>query len=183
MPVIVIAGQPTAGSSIVAKILAKKMKLKHFSAGDYFKKKAKSISKGALSQKTTEFLKDNVGGSQNFHNKLDELQKRNAKKGKIVIDSKLAIRMLSEYADLKVWIKCDKKIRAERISGREDIDIKDAERILDEREKTERSAFQRIYGFDTFDQEKDADLVIDSSHKTPEQIVDEILAAYKNKKK
>ncbi|MBI4162203.1 MAG: cytidylate kinase family protein [Candidatus Aenigmarchaeota archaeon] len=190
MPVIAIAGQPTAGSSIVAKLLAKKLKLKHFSAGDYFKKKAKSVSKkgrtdakgvNPLTKRTTEFLRDSTGGSQSFHNKLDELQKKNAKKGRVVIDSKLAIKMLAEYADLKIWVKCDKKIRAERIAGREDISIKEAEKILEEREKTERSVFKRIYGFDTFDQEKDADLVIDSTNKTPEQIVDEIVAAYKSR--
>lgn len=191
MPVIVIAGQPTAGSSIVAKLLAKKMKLKHFSAGDYFKKKAKFVSKKektnvsrsmTLTKRTADFLKDSVGGSQNFHNKLDDLQKKHAKKGRIVIDGKLAIKMLAEYADLKVWIKCDKKTRAERIAGREDISAKEAEKMLEEREKTERSVFSRIYGFDTFSQERQADLVIDSTNKTPEQIVDEVIVAYKTRK-
>ncbi len=183
MVVIAISGQPTAGSSIVAKLLAKKLKLKHFSAGDYFKKKAKSVSSSKLSQRTTDFLKDSLGGSQSFHNKLDGLQKKNAKKGKIVIDSKLAIKILADYADMKVWIKCDKKTRAERIACREDISAKEAEKILEDREKTERETFKRIYGFDTFDQEKEADIVIDSTNKTPEEIVDEIIAAYKAKKK
>ena len=41
MPVIVISGKPGCGSSTTAKLLAKKLNLRHFSLGDYNKAHAK----------------------------------------------------------------------------------------------------------------------------------------------
>ena len=46
---------------------------------------------------------------------------------------------------------------------------------MKEKEKLERDNFQRIYGFDQFDLEKEADLIIDTTDKTPEEIVEEII--------
>jgi len=197
MPVIAICGQPTSGSSTVAKLLAKNLKLKHFSAGDFYKKQAQKFINeketsqrrlwrqhtvtNPLTQSTADFLRHKVGGSVEFHEKLDAEQVRIAKKGDVVIESKLAVHMLKGIADFSVWLKCKKTERARRVAKRENLTKTESMKILDEREAAERSTFQRIYGFDTFDQEREASLTIDTSKKKPEQIVNEIISALRNK--
>lgn len=169
MPVIVISGQPGCGSSTTAKLLAKKLKLKHFSVGDYNKSHVKTGA--GETEKSILMWKNKRYASRKFHLNSDELAKRHAKRGNIVIDGKLQIRLSSGSYDLGVWLKAPKAVRAERYSKRDGIPAKDAARKLAEKERLERDNWLRIYGFDYFSQEKEADIVIDTSRKSPERIV------------
>lgn len=177
MPVIVISGQPGCGSSTTAKLLAKKLKLKHFSVGDYNKSHANIQTKET--DKSITFWKTRKGSSKKFHIDSDEIAKSYAKKGNIVIDGKLTVRMLKGFYDLSVWLKAPRNIRAQRYAKRDNTSIREASQKLTEKEKLERSNWLRIYGFDYFVQEKEADLVVDTSNKKPEEIVDLIIKRLK----
>jgi cytidylate kinase len=112
---------------------------------------------------------------------VEKLQQNIAKDGNTIIESKLGIRFIRN-ADFKIWLRAPPKIRAERYVERDKISLKDAIKILKEKEGSERKNWKRIYGFDYFDQEKEADLVIDTSDKSPEEIVD-VIIKFINKKK
>lgn len=173
MPVIVISGKPGSGSSTTARLLAKKLKLKHFSLGSHFKKhvaKTRSHFVSMDKKQTT---------SQDLHKKLDAMQVKAAKKGDIVIDSKLGIKMLGNHADVRVWIKADTVTVARRLAKQENIHFSAALRQIKKRYSDEKKAFRKVYGFDTFSQEKIADIVIDSGSKTPDEIVDLITSKIK----
>ncbi|MBS3053517.1 MAG: cytidylate kinase family protein [Candidatus Aenigmarchaeota archaeon] len=180
MAVIVISGQPGCGSSTTAKLLAKKLKLKHFSVGDYNKSQA-----GASAKETDKSIivwkkkKINGKGLQEFHEDSDELARDYAKKGDIVIDGKLAVRMTKGLYDLGVWLKAPKAVRAERYARRDKISLKDAMKKLREKEALERKNWLRIYGFDYFMQEREAGLVINTWKKTPEEIAKAIIKRLK----
>jgi cytidylate kinase len=169
MPVIVISGQPGAGSSTIGKMVAEKLGLKIFSTGEKFKGKGNQ-TKRALSVWFTR-----KGQSRKFHNWLDEEQIKAARKGNVVILGKLAITLVPS-ADVKVWLKAPLSVRAKRTAKRDKISVKDAEAGLREREKIERKRFKEIYGFDYFKQK--ADFVIDT-RKKPEEIVKKILTVLK----
>lgn len=169
MVVIVISGQPGCGSSTAAKLLAKKLGLKHFSVGDY----NKSHKEGKEADNAIEMWK--MRGLKKFHLDSDELARSWARKGNIVIDGKLQIRLARGCYDLSVWLKAGKKIRAGRYAERDKITMKDAGEKLGKKEKLEKENWMKIYGFNYFDQEKEADLVIDTGNKKPEEIVDIIL--------
>ncbi len=173
MVVIVISGQPGCGSSTTAKLLARKLKLKHFSVGDY--NKSHASAKAKETDKSITFWKTRKGSSKKFHVDSDELAKRYAGKGNIVIDGKLTVRMLKGLYDLSVWLKAPRSVRAKRYAKRDNTSIREASQKLTEKEKLERSNWLRIYGFDYFDQEKEADLVVDTSNKKPEKIVEIII--------
>lgn len=180
--VIVISGMPGCGSTTTGKHLAEKLGIKFFSVGHYFK----SLShKGKETERAVNLWKSDTGKNIQFNKKgdtnaLEEMQIALAKSGNIVIESKLGIRFLGEYADLRVWLKAPLHTRAERYAKRDGISAIEAAKLLEEKQKLERRNFKKIYGFDFFDQEKEADIVIDTSHKTPEQIVAEIIKTVEN---
>ncbi len=159
---IAISGPPGVGSSSLGKEIAKEMKLNFFSVGDVFKTqiKAKNQTEAAL-----RVLKSKKGKSKNFHQELDKLQREIAKKGNVVIASKLAIFMLKDLASIKIWLKAPLKIRAKRVSKRDRISLEEAKEKIIEREKIERSLFKKIYGFDYFKQEKFADIVFENKYE------------------
>lgn len=99
------------------------------------------------------------------------------KKGNVVIEAKLGIYFSGKYADLKVWIEASDEKRAERLAKREGYSQKEALQIIRNRDTIERAAFRKIYGIDTWEQKKDADIVIDTSDKRPDEIVDIIISA------
>lgn len=172
---IVISGPPGAGSSKTALTLAKKLGLKCFSTGDLFKSYSKQRKNRALD------TWNRFGKIRKFHQDLDEYQKEKAKKGNIVICGKLSIFLLKDLADFKVWIESPLKVRAKRIAKREDISMIRSIDQIKKREDIERRAWKRIYDFDYFDSKKLADLVIDSSENSVEEVVEEILKSMKNK--
>ncbi|MBI2580164.1 MAG: cytidylate kinase family protein [Candidatus Aenigmarchaeota archaeon] len=184
MAVIVVSGMPGAGSSTVASLLAKRLNLRHFSAGDFFKKKAvESGVKEGETRRATEFLLTERGSRKDFHVDIDDLQRELAKAGNIVIDGKLSIRLLSGLYDVSVWLKAPDDVRARRISGRDGIPEKEALKAVKERDRIERQSFLRIYGFDTFSQENEAGIVVDTSDMTPEEIVNLIVKKMKESNK
>jgi len=172
---IVISGPPGSGSTKTALTLAKKLGLKCFSTGDLFKSYSKERSNRALD------IWDRYGRKRQFHLDLDEYQKEKAKKGNIVICGKLSIFLLKDLADFKIWIESPFKIRAERIAKREDISIIKAIDQIKKREEIERREWKKIYDFDYFDSKNLADLVVDTSKKSVEEIVEEILTSMKNR--
>lgn len=174
MPVICISGQSTCGTSTTAKLLAEKLNLKYFSPGKYFKKHFS----GKETESATAGWDTKKGSSLDFHEEIDKLQQETAKKGNVVIDGKLSIWAIKK-ADLKVWIKADEKVRAGRVQKRETLPFEQALKILKEKDKKEIEGWKKVYDFHFWDQEKQADLVIDNSNLTPEQVVEKIIEKLK----
>jgi cytidylate kinase len=196
--VIAISGQPGVGSTTVSKLIAEKLSVNYFSPGRLWKDLARgqlkdkpyySIFKKLCDKRGIEIPELNekndshavaklwdldFGKSKKFNESTDELQRKLAEKGNIIIDGKLSLRMIKN-ADIKIWLKASSDSRAERVSKRDSIDIAEAKQLLLFREEKEREEWKHIYGFDYFEQEKDAHLVIDTSNLLPEQIADKII--------
>lgn len=203
---IAVSGMPGAGSSSIGRSLAKLLDMQFFSMGQLFKDigtgvvskrqyypifkalcdkaeleipnfTAKSDSHAVVNLWNTEF-----GSSKKFHKIIDRLQQELALKGNIVIEGKLALRMVPK-ADIKIWVSASIEERAKRESQRDSISLEEAERILKKREEKERKEWKTIYGFDYFEQKDDADLVIDSSQMNVPAIVDEIVEHLEEREK
>ena len=145
MVVIAISGPPGAGTSSIAKEIAKKLGLSYFSPGQVYKSYSKKSKEAA---KALDFWDTEKGKSIDIHHHIDDLQKKEVKKGNIVVDGKLSIFQLKHTADYKIWIDVDLDVRAKRSSGRDNTDFNETKEILAKREKKERENWKKIYGFD-----------------------------------
>lgn len=200
--VMTISGLPGAGSSITARALADKLLISFFSAGQFFK----DIGRGSVerqkfypefkhlihkyklelprlssendSEAVDVLWKNSVGQSESLHQAIDELQSRLAEQGNIIIEGKLAIKMVGN-AKLKVWLNASMEERIDRISKRDRIGRIEARENLTSREITERKEWQRIYKIDYFDLENQADLVIDTSNVKLNDVLDLIILKFR----
>ncbi len=172
MTVIAVSGPPGAGTSTIAKKLAEKLEIKYFSPGQYMKNKAG----GNETEAAFKGWEDEELSSEEFHNDIDEMQKQVARKGEVVIDGKLSVYMIDQYADLTVFLTAPIETRAKRSSKRDKMDYKDVKETIRKRQREEVENWGEMYGFNYIEkQRKDADVVIDTSDKNPEKIVREIL--------
>lgn len=184
MVVIVISGMPGCGSSTATKKLAKRLKLKHFSLGDRNKSYIEKLTghrPRSQTERSLQMWHHKTGSSKKFHVESEKLAIALAKKGNIVIDAKLGIHFLGKYADLTVWLKAPKSVRIKRYAHRDKKSIVEAKRTMEYKENLERKNWKRIYGFDYFKQEKEADIIINTANKTPNQIVKIILKELKKR--
>lgn len=177
MVVIAISGKPGSGSSTAGKLLAEKLGLRFFSIGKYHKSFGTGKSETERSMNTWEKKKPEL---KRFEHEKDDLARKLASEGNVVIEAKLAIHMIKN-ADFKIWLFASDKIRASRYAERDRTDLKTALKKLKEKEEKERRIWKDIYGFDYFEQEKDADIVIDTGNKTPDEIVELIISKIKKK--
>jgi cytidylate kinase len=168
--VIAISGLPGAGSTTIARKLAKKLKLKYFSPGEIFK----SCARGKEVEAAIKVWKSR-GKSKKFHQMLDDLQKKLAKKGNCVVCGKLSVWVLKDLSNCRIWVEAPLSVRAKRVARRDKLPVEIAKKLLKEREKIERVEWKRIYGIDYFEQKKSTDLVINTSKLTPSQVVEKIL--------
>lgn len=171
MPVIAIGGRPGAGSSTVSELLSKTLKMRLFSIGKRLKKQEDKENEA----KASESYWQSKGKDASHNKKVDEMIIKEAKKGNVVIDGKLAIHFLKDRAHFKVWLDCPPEVRARRYEKRDGIDTQQAMSIIKNTERSWKKYWGEIYGIDPFDQEFEADLVIDTSKKHPEEIVKEII--------
>ncbi|MCJ7450318.1 MAG: cytidylate kinase family protein [Candidatus Nanohaloarchaeota archaeon QJJ-9] len=172
MTVVIVSGPPGAGSSTAAKKVAEEIGLDYWSAGKFFKEE----SPGEGSVGVEKAWEDEELGSKDFHSDLDRRQALKAKRGDVVLDGKLAIRMAGEYADLAVWLTASLEERARRTAERDDLSLEEARKTVKARERKDLENFQDIYGFDYRNQKEEADLVVDTDYKGPDEIVEVILS-------
>jgi cytidylate kinase len=205
MSVIAISGLPGSGSTTVSKLLAKRLGFDHFSPGRVFKDAGKGVlqkqpyfpifnslclERGINLEIPTKAHNDSeaalalwntgLGKSKVFHEAIDELQKILATNGNIIIDGKLSLFMLPS-SKLKIWLTASQSERIIRSAKRDGLILQEAQRIIPEREINEETEWKSIYSFDYKAQQSLADIVIDTTEKSPEEIVISILACIKDK--
>jgi cytidylate kinase len=114
--------------------------------------------------------------SDSIDRALDAKMAGYARRGGMVLEGRLAAFIaLQERVDaLKVWLTASEKVRAQRVSQRENSDSVKVLRQNEERQRSDAKRYREIYGFDLNDTSI-YDLVLDSDQADPEALADKIL--------
>lgn len=173
---ITIAGLPGSGKTTVAKMIAKELGYEHYSIGDL---------RGEIAAKHDMSLAElnEVGLKEIWpHKEADDfLKELGETNDNLVIDTWMGWHFIPD--SFKVFISVDADSAAERIFGdlvnRPDEDYDSVEEVkvgVQKRVEKSDAAYQKHYNI-SFLNQSNYDLVLNSTDKTPEEIVGEILRA------
>ncbi len=175
--ILAIGGPPGSGKTTVAELIARDEGYALVSAGAMFRKMA--ADRKMTLEEFSRFATEHPEVDRGLDAQVVAEVLRIAATGRVVVvvEGRLAAQMLARKgADCyKVWIDAPSDVRAERVAGRDGISIPEARRAITERERLERARYKRFYNIDLRDT-SGFDLVIDSTERTPEDIVANILA-------
>ncbi len=168
---ITISGPPGSGKTTLARLISDKTGMELVYAGQIFRDMAKERGMsledfGRLAER-----------DESIDRELDERMVAIAREMEDgVFDGRLTGYMTHKYGipAFRVYVTAELPIRVKRIAGREDKDIDRVEKEVLERERSEYERYMKYYGFDIRDTSI-YDLVLDSSHMSPEALADKLL--------
>ncbi|HWQ19628.1 MAG TPA: cytidylate kinase family protein [Methanotrichaceae archaeon] len=166
--IITISGGPGTGTTTLARGLSTELKLRWVNSGELFRKIAseknvtvKELNRLAERGPEVDYL-------------IDDAQKVLAKDGQGVFEGRLSGHLLP--ADLKVLLKSDIRVRAERIAVRESKLAEDALHETRTREESEARRYKMYYNIDIADLSV-YDLVVDTGKFNEKGTMQIVLAA------
>ena len=170
MVIITISGTPGSGKSTVGQLLKEKLKMNYIYSGQIFRETAKKYKMSL--EEFGKYCENN----ENIDKELDEKQLNILKKGDIILEGRLAgwIAHKNNIQGLKIMLNADFETRIKRIIEREDGEYNKRLREILEREKSEEKRYRKYYNIDIKDTSI-YDLIIDSSNKKPEEIIEIII--------
>ena len=171
---ITITGKLGSGKSTVAKKLVEQYGFEIFSTGAILR--AAAAERGMDVLELNKELSAKLDSDRSMDDLIDNTTIRVAaerKDDKLIFDSRMAWHFVPD--SFKVFVTVEPRVAAERVmkdprpgEPAEDIDELCAELV--ERSKVEQSRFMQLYGVDYYDY-NNYNLVVDSSRRTPDEIV------------
>ena len=170
MVIITISCTSGSGKSTVGQLLKEKLKMNYIYSGQIFRETAKKYKMSL--EEFGKYCENN----ENIDKELDEKQLNILKKGDIILEGRLAgwIAHKNNIQGLKIMLNADFETRIKRIIEREDGEYNKRLREILEREKSEEKRYDKYYNIDIKDTSI-YDLIIDSSNKKPEEIIEIII--------
>ena len=170
MVIITISGTPGSGKSTIGQLLKEKLKLDYVYSGKIFRETAKEYKMSL--EEFGKYCETN----ENIDKELDKKQLDILKKGNVILEGRLAgwIAKKNKIEAFKILINADFDTRINRIINREKGDYKKRKDEILKRERSEETRYKKYYNIDIKDFSI-YDLIIDSTDKNPETILDIIL--------
>ncbi len=163
--IIAISGPAGSGKTTYAKILARKLGLRYFSAGSIFREIA---SKKGLS---LEELSKIAEKDPSIDLEIDRKTLEEASKGNVIVEGHLVAWVVKDIADVKIYVKAPLIERVKRIASRENRPINEVLEETVSRENSQRKRFYEYYGIDIRDLSI-FDLVIDTTKLNIDDVVE-----------
>jgi CMP/dCMP kinase len=176
--IITIAGKAGAGKSTVAKLIARKLNLTHYSTGDFMRDIAEENKIDLLE------LSKRAEKDRSIDEELDQRQiELGNKKENFIIDGRLSWHFIPK--SIKIFIDARLDIRAERIyhdtvRREHNVSLETTKKKLKERENSEQKRYKEYYNLNPHDH-KNYDLVVDSSNIDQDEVTKRILEFVKDK--
>lgn len=175
---ITITGTPGSGKGTLAKALAEKLGLKRYSIGDMRRKMAlkKGLSLAELNR---------LGEEERWTDEeVDSFLKRLNEEDDVVVDARLGWFFIPR--SFKIFLDADEEERARRMLARKrpEESFETLEEVVmanRERVESDKKRYAKYYGVNPYDKSL-FDLVLDTTGKSPEETVREVLKALKHHK-
>ena len=164
---IAISGKSGCGNTTVSTLLAKILgiQLINYTFRQLAEERGLTLSQVIENAKTDD----------SYDKYVDTHQVELAQKESCVLGSRLAIWMLKE-ADVKVYLYANSETRARRILEREGGTLHAIVDFTSMRDSEDARRYKLLYGIDSNAYEDIADIIIDTEHTMPQEIVSHILA-------
>lgn len=169
--IITVSGSPGTGTSTLSRALSNELGLRWVNSGELFRKIAgdrgislKELGRIAEVSPDVDYL-------------IDDTQRTMAKDAGGIFEGRLSGHVLD--ADLKILLKADRRVRAERIASREEKLVEDALQESRVREECEARRYEKYYNIDVNDYSI-YDLVIDTGTWNEQGVVAIALAAVRS---
>jgi len=171
--VICLTGMTGCGKSTAARRLAEKYRLKYVSGGTVLKELA--LRMGYKSQErgwweTTEgmrFLEQRLRDPR-FDKQVDAELLNWAQHGNVVLDS-WTMAWLSKTG-FKIWLEVSPQERAKRLASRDRINLREAEKVIKEKDGKTKQIYERLYEFKLGEDFSPFDLILDTEHLSPQEV-------------
>jgi len=170
MVIITISGTPGSGKSTIGQLLNKKLSIDYIYSGQIFRETAIKY------KMTLEEFGNYCEKNKEIDKELDKRQLSILKKGNVILEGRLAgwIAKKNNINALKIMITADIDTRIKRIIKRENGEYNTRLKEVLKREKSEEKRYKKYYNIDIKDTSI-YDLIIDSSSKNPEEIIEIIV--------
>lgn len=145
MVAVAVSGPPGSGKSTQAKLISRFLNLDYFSAGSVFREMARS--RGV----TIEELSRIAVNDPSVDLEIDRTVHQRCLRGDVVLDGHLVGWVVSDTADLKIYLSASLMVRARRVSARDGVSLDVALNQILVRENTQRNRFIKLYGYDPND--------------------------------
>jgi CMP/dCMP kinase len=171
--IITISGKPGSGKSTVAKVLAARLGLDHFSAGDFMREMAAERHQTVL--ELSRDAEDDPGVDLEIDQRTAHL---GGERDGFVMDSRLAWYFIPH--SLKVFLDVDiaeaarRIFSAKRVTEVENVDVETTMHSTLARQASESTRYHRYYGIDYLDPAH-YDLVVDTTGLLADAVVDSIV--------
>lgn len=179
--ILTIAGTPGSGKSTIAELLAKKLKLKHYSIGDFMRAQAKK--RGLDIAELTQLARTDRSIDDANDQQLVELSK---KEDNFVIDARLGWHFIPQSVKILLMVSEDEAARrifaARRPDEKENVTLEKTKEGIRKRFASEKERYKKLYNLDYLDPVH-YDLAIDTTKLTPEKVVGTIVDFLKKKGK
>ena len=179
MTKITISGVPGSGKTTTGKILAKKLKCKFLSVGGVRREIAKE--KGLTIQELNKIGETEKWTDEVVDKKQIEIGK---KEENFVFEGRLSWYFIPN--SIKILLLVNEKEGAKRVrkekraSEQKTKSVYEQIKINKERAKSDKKRYKNIYGIKNFLDQKNFDIIIDTSSLTPKEVVEIILKQLKN---
>lgn len=177
--IIALCGNISSGKSSVGEKLSQVLSMEHYKASDKFRSWAREADMTLVEY--NEYVKKNPELDRKMEMSTGEYAKEH---NKIIIDARLGFFVVP-YS-FKVYLSVDLDTATSRMMGdlvrrgeeEKYSSFAEAKQAIISRENAERDRYLKLYGVDIRDK-KNFDLIVDTSHLTPDEVVNKIVSEYK----
>lgn len=154
---ITVSGATGSGKTTIAKAIAHALGLKFVSAGDIFRSVARK--RRVPIEKFSHIREKRVDYD------MDRQTLKRAMQGGYLIVGRISGWVAGDWADVKIYVSCNQKVRASRVAGREKVSKIEGMKRMKQRDRGDTRKYKKLYGIDQYDRSI-YDIIINNSHLT-----------------